>query len=575
MKRAENTGSLRWVKSDRLLALCLVPIGIFFYVFFRYSGNLPFQDDFDGLLEPVIRFARPGHFSPGGFFNLLWTQDDERRIVLDRLVAIGQYVISGELNFQVQMFIGLLTLPGMLWVLYRVVRQEELPALLVVSFALLLFHIQYYEAIFWGMIPLQHIAVYFFALITSYLLVRPKTFLLAVVTAILGIFSDVSGNFYLPVGLMLLVFQRRWRDAGVWTGIIGILVFLYFHQLEVPAYRPKLGENLKHPILVLTNFFAFSGLAFDFNGILSGTARLIPVLTLGVASWVLLTIRGWQLGRSALVGPVSSVSRLTVWGGIFHMAITMAAFAVGRAMEGVDAVLISRYKHVGFLWFILMTLLLIIPIRHRIRPVHYAGYAAGGLLICCFSYLQYLPPVDYYYKERYTDMYEWQHNRAIPSSPIYVSLRAPLDSICNEAIRNGVYRLPDPYPFEGPHVPGLPGMPVLTEASGAFITFRNGSYLRTTGRDDGAYIVLKSAHQQHILPTRQSRYSLKSWLASAGSAYYAPGFETALALVYLLEKEVYTIEILHISGSERVLFPTHTCLIKENGEVKSFTQQKP
>lgn len=570
MKRDENRQSLRWLTAEWLFALCLIPVGVFFYVFFLYSGNLPFQDDFDGMLEPAVRFARAGHLSAGGFWRLLWTQDDERRLVLSRLLAIGQYALSGQLNFQIHMFLGLLTLPGILWILYRTIRQAKLPALLLLSFALLLFHIQYYEAFLWGQIPVQQIAVYFFALLTSYLLARPKTFAFAIATAILGIFCDVNGCFYLPVGLALLVFQRRWRDAAIWTGLVGLMVFLYSYGLEVPAYRPKLGDNLKHPVSVLTNFLAFSGLAFDFNGILSGTARLIPVLVLGVATWVLAAWRGWQLSQAILSGTVISVSRLTVWGGIFHLALTMAAFAVGRTTEGLDAVLISRYKHVGFLWFILITLVALIPVKDRIRPGYYAVYAAGSLFICLFSYFQYLAPMDYYYKERYTDMYEWQHNRAIPSSPIYVSLKAPLDSICNEAVRRGVYRLPDPYPFEGTWQAGLPSMTVTAEPGTEHVSFHNDTYVRTGGRNDGAFLVLKSSREQHILPVHQHRYSVRSWLSSFGKKYYAPGFDAGLASVYLREGETYRVQILHISGKEKMLFPTRTCFIKEKGEVKSF-----
>jgi hypothetical protein len=575
MKRAENWRSFQWVTSEWLFVLCLIPIGIFFCVFFRYSGNLPFRDDFDGILEPVARFSRSGPLSLSGFIDIVWTQDDERRIVLDRLVAIGQCIITGRFSFQVQMFIGLLSVPGMLWVFYRVIRHEQLPALLLVSFALLLFNIHYYEAIFWGLIPVQQIAVYFFPLIASYFLARPKTFVFAIIAAILGIFCDVNGSFFLPAGLALLVFQRRWRDAAIWAGVVGLIVFLYFYHLEVPAYRPKLGDNLMHPLLVLTNFFAFSGLAFDFNGILSGTARIVPILALGVATWVLVAVRGWQLGRAALSGPVMSVSRLTVWGGIFHIAVTMAAFAVGRAIEGLDAVLISRYKHVGFLWIILITLLALIPLKNRARPGYYVVYAGWSLLICCFSYFQYLAPLDYYYKERYTDMYEWQHNRIIPSSPIYLSLRARLDSICNEAIQNGVYRLPDPYPFAGPYESGRDTVSIAVSSGPAYISFQNQAYIRTGKRNDGAYIILRSGQEQHILPTQQNRYSLRPWLSSFGEKYYAPGFKADFAAIYLREKEIYTLQILHISGNERTLFPTHTCLIKENGEVKSFTQQKP
>lgn len=564
---AKNKRVTTWI-----FALSALPILVFFFTFFRYAANIPFQDDYDALLEPVLKFIQQRPLTWSEFVTIVWTQDDERRIVLDRVVAIGEYLLTGTLNLRLHMFLGLLSLPGILYIVYTVIRDAKIPAVWLLISALLLFHIQYYEAIFWPMIPLQHIIVYFFAMLSAYYLYSARLihFSTAILAAVLAILSDVSGTFVLPAGLLLLVLQHRWKHAVIWSLFVGGLTALYYYQLEVPAFRPKLSDNIQHPGQILNRFLTGSGLSFDANTALPRSLQLGLIMSVGAVLWGIVIYHFVKLIIPAFSKSGVQLTRwqTALWGGIFQFGITIVALAVGRATEGVDSLLISRYKHIGFVWLILVLVLTATRLKPAYQSLFSRVWLGISLVICLFSYVQYTPPLDYYYQERYTDMRDWAHNRAIPSSPIYISIKPAVDSITVQAIRAGVYQLPAHYFFDGPYTKaGAPIALKINTSSKHSIEFTNTEFVRKSGKDNGAFVVLTSATEQRILPTRQKQYSLKSWLLSGGRNHYAKGFSYVLSAKYLKIGETYAVSVLVVDGDKKILHPPTAHLQSINNQV--------
>jgi hypothetical protein len=556
-------------KARIIILLSFIPILIFFIVFFQFVSNIPFQDDYDGLLEPVTKFVQLPHFSWSEYFKVLWTQDDERRIVIDRIVATLVYKLNGHLDLRIQMFIGLLSLVCIFFLFYTIIREAKLPLSLLICCSLLLFTIQYYEAIFWGIIPCQQIIIYFFAFLATYFLfpARLNYLLLACLFAVCATLSDVNGTFMLPVGIVLLLVQHRWKDALIWTVIVGGVVLLYYHNLTIPPFRPKLSDNIQHPGLVLKNLLVFSGLAFDANTALPPLIRIGLIMGVGLLLGAVVLYYGFWFVKPAFSRSVVRYSRweITLWGCILHLSVTMTAFAVGRALDGTDAVLISRYKYIGFIWLIFIILLMSSRLNIKQNKLFSKAWLVVSSVLFLFSYFQYIAPLDYYYKERNTDIYGWQYNRSIPSTPIYLTMRPVVDTVTVRAIRTGVYQLPEHYYFEGQPTQVAEKFPLsVTQVGGHTIAFTNDSFTRKSGKQDGAYIVLKSETQQHIIPTKQSRYSLKSFLVSLGENYYANGFTANMAAGYLTDP-IYTVSVLVIDGDKKLLYPTNYQLRSAQG----------
>ncbi|QDK79603.1 hypothetical protein EXU85_13720 [Spirosoma sp. KCTC 42546] len=553
---AKNRQTATWFS-----LLSAIPILIFFYTFFQFISNIPFQDDYDALLEPVTKFKQLTHFSWSEFVNIVWTQDDERRIVVDRLVAITTYLITSKLDLRLQAFLGLLSLLGIFYLIYTIIRDGKLPVSLVLICALLLFHIQYYETIFWAMIPLQHVIVYFFVLLSSYYLysTKPSNLIAALIIAIFAILSDVSGTFILPVGLFLLLVQHRWKHSIIWALVIGGMVFLYYQNFEVPSFRPKLSDNLQRPDLIISRILVASGVAFDANTLFPSKVRIGFIMAAGAVLWGIVIYFGFGLIKAAFnrSGILFARWESTLWGGLLHFGITLLALAVGRAIEGIDPLLISRYKHIGFIWLILIILLVASQLKTRNQVLFSKAWIVVSIGIFLFSYFYYLVPLDYYYKERYTDIYGWEYNRAIPSSPIYISVRPSVDTMTIQAIRSGVYELPKNYFFNGPYQNKKELINLSVEhVGGHTLSFTNNTFSRKFGKQNGAFIILKSDAQQQIIPTQQNRFSLKPFLLSFGRNYYATGFSGILSSKYLLPNQTYQIFVLEIDGDKKNLYPT-------------------
>jgi hypothetical protein len=553
--------------------LSALPILIFFYTFFQFISNIPFQDDYDALLEPVTKFTQLAHVSWAEFVKIVWTQDDERRIVVDRVVAILTYLLIHKLDLRLQAFLGLLSLLGIFYLIYTIIRDGHLPALLLLVCSLLLFHIQYYETMFWAMIPLQHVIVYFFVLLSSFYLYssKPLHVVLSLVIGLLAILSDVSGTFILPVGLLLLLLQHRWKHSIIWLLVIGGMVFLYYQNFAVPSFRPKLSDNLQRPDLIIGRILVASGVSVDPNTQLPPVLRVGLVMAAGTVLWGIVVYYGFILVKSAFnrSGVVLARWESTLWGGLFHFSITLLALAVGRAIEGIEPLLISRYKHIGFIWLILIILLIASKLKHRYQPVFSKAWMVMSIGIFLFSYFYYLAPIDYYYKERYTDIYGWKTSRSIPSTPIYISLRPAMDTITVQAIRTGVYQLPEHYFFEGPYQEKKSIIQLKTEHLGGHtLSFVNDSFTRKFGKENGAFVILKSEAQQQIIPTQQNRYSLKSFLFSFGQNYYAAGFSGVLTSKYLLNNQTYNVFVLEIDGDKKNIYPTNTQIETSNDSLR-------
>lgn len=85
--------------------LLVLPILGFYYLHGYWVTNTPLQDDFDGLLHPATLWqSMPQSIS--STWELLTTQDDERRVILNRLVAISITEAMGYLDFRWMKWIG-------------------------------------------------------------------------------------------------------------------------------------------------------------------------------------------------------------------------------------------------------------------------------------------------------------------------------------------------------------------------------------------------------------------------------------------------------------------------------------
>lgn len=541
--------------ANRLLQItfCAIPIALFYWAVFAMSVNVPFQDDFDGLLEPVLQLHNQD-ISLSGFWQLIFTQDDERRIVVDRLLASAIYKTTGELNLRWMIIGGAFNLLLLLWVIGRWFAGTKTSWLLFLPIPWLLFNIQFYEAVFWAMIPFQHLAVFIWAVLTIWLISRNTTTALvgAILMAILTIFADVSGNFIIIPGLLILLAQHRWKEAGVWTLTIGVIVVLYFSGLEIPDYRPKTADNLRDPIRLISVFVSLFGTWSDPGPTVPFAIRSGLALILGFSGLcfviALLAKEVRQLFENKM--PLDK-NQAFLWGSICFIAIILTVLATGRAAEGLESIFKPRYRHMYMFWIVFVYLL---AIQYRPSWFHAKnvklGVICGAVLFGINANMAYWGELDRYRKTFLADAYQWYNNRALPSSPIYLALRERVDEIYEGVYENGIYR-PENYAFAT-----LPDAPVKGEAEIEMAVLQGGLELtvkdikRGAGKDDGAYVIFRAPSGEiQILPAHNAQRPMHRFILDR--RYYYPDAQIERYVTGFFQSSEYTIEVGVIEGKNQ------------------------
>lgn len=550
------------------LLLLAVPAVLFYAFYWRYAVNVPFQDDYDALFLSLAQLLDAQ--SVGAYLNALTEQDDEHRIGLVRLVTRLVYAVRGEVDVRWVGFIGLLSLLGLLGVFGQSLRRQSLGLMALAPVSFLLFQIQPYEGIFWGMIPAQNFAVLFLALLTLFCAVRgtPGFFAWACVLGLVATFTNSNGMVVFVPGLLALLYQRRWGNALIWALVGGACAFLYLHDLVIPEFRPKLSDNLRdHPGTAALNFFSFLGQFFDPGPDFSLKKRLAVVVPAGavLVGWSLYLLVPLAWARLAGRPPAEQHRRLVNRSGLFYLAallyvlLTALVFAVGRAANGPEAPLASRYRlNVAVLLaLVYLTGLLFFnpPWRRRWQT----GFFLFSVLAWAGFYLRHWTDVSTLRREKLLDAFAWRHTRTLPTSPIYLTpaIHHNLDSLFVSAQQRGFYRFPKTFYSDlepsllaplPPTPPPAPLADMLTQ-TGDYLMAENRAFEAGSGRDDGAYLMLKSHRETHLFPTYPIRNGLLQVVTTG--RLRAPGFTSFRVLKPSLSPGTYRVGWLVVRGRQK------------------------
>lgn len=162
-----------WLSQPRLtLWLLLLPVAIFFVYFFALRYNIPWFDEFENIPYFLDRFLNATSF--GDRMAALLRPNNEHRVVYARMVVLGQYVLTGGLNFANLMLWGNAGLLLIFYLLYVALRRHEplrkqaWVGLLPVP--LLLFTAQNYLLTFTAIYTLQYLAIIMLVMLTLFVL---------------------------------------------------------------------------------------------------------------------------------------------------------------------------------------------------------------------------------------------------------------------------------------------------------------------------------------------------------------------------------------------------------------------
>lgn len=283
-----------------IISISILPILFFFYNIIISTDNIPFKDDYV-LLDSIYKMKSATSFS--AWLQAFLKQVNQHRFAFERTMMWLIYQLFGSENIKAQILIGNLFLLGIFYFFIKVFRDLKLSWLYFIPISLLLFNYSYFENATWGIAAIQNTPIIFFALLSTYLLSLQshKAFYLAILVAIITMFTSGNGLGIWIVGILFLSLQWRWKHLTIWFFVaFGVVLFYFLYDYEfIPSDRTNL---LKHPFLNIWFVLAFWGNVFFANIQHPFKIYRYPDIVLCIVTGIFLLLTmvglGWKLWTS-------------------------------------------------------------------------------------------------------------------------------------------------------------------------------------------------------------------------------------------------------------------------------------
>lgn len=239
------------------IALIVLPVLYFFILLDAHLVNIPYTDDFN-LLETVQKLRNSESFI--GMLKALFEQVNQHRFGFERIVMLIMFVLTGTVNIKTQIIIGDLFMLGIGYLFYRSLKREGISWYWFIPVPYILFNLVYFENAYWGIAALQNTPLIFFAMLTAYGLAREdeKGFRVGLIAALLTTFTSGSGLLAWIVGMIILAFQKRFKNLLWWIAAsVAVLLFYFFFDYR---FVSSPGEKVwNHPFFNAIFVMAFWG----------------------------------------------------------------------------------------------------------------------------------------------------------------------------------------------------------------------------------------------------------------------------------------------------------------------------
>ncbi len=492
--------------------LLLLPILVFGWYFFALRFNIPWFDEYENIPFFLTRFVDATTWSAR--IEALLRPNNEHRLLYQRLVVYGQYLLTGGINFNGLMLWGNLGLVVILYLFYRTLRRQGLPLVYLLPVPPVLFIAQNYLLTFTALYTLQYLAIIMLAFGTLYWLANNtgRSFAGAALLGVFSTFSMGNGLLLWPAGAAILLCQRQWLRLAIWICIGAGAVWGYFYGYPVQQGNTEgFAFVTAHPFQTIGGFLIYAGSLLD----------LLPAWPLQTRTWL------------PLAGGLLLVSFLTVWtirvllrsltqrrpvlthfdgfmlGCVLFLLANTLLIAFFRIRFGFMMVLWSSYRtYILVLWAV--TYLILIrslsePNRMRFMPVAWLMFTA----ICVVSYITYLPEAIDRRHNMQGLTFNQRYSRIGLGGSRNSGLARFIENLTTEMERRGWYSLPEPALASGETqllgpVRDTVNAPVMTLASTPeYVTVQSDDPGYRTDLNHETYLVFKSSAYTYVMSTRR------------------------------------------------------------------------
>ncbi|ADB38562.1 hypothetical protein Slin_2544 [Spirosoma linguale DSM 74] len=547
-----------------------LPILFFAFVWQYYAVNIPKWDDH--ALRAFLFYSDQEPTLTGKIYQL-FRQHNEHRIVYDRLITRLDYSLFGKLNFVHLMLVGNLSLVGLLLVFVAALRRSmpgRTTALYALPISLLLFNLSQWENMYWGMAALQNFSVVLWVLAAFYFLSYTRLWGLALVSATLATLTSGNGLIVWPIGFVILALRlpayvpatgrQLYRPLLGWLAGAALVIGLYFTGFEKPdgiAYvKPGLTDLLK-------GWFAVLGAAAEALPVRTPLRTCILLGAVLFAAIVYVIVKTLWTNR-VLIGKVFSglvtrntnvlktekvmaSSTLFFWSSAAFILGTTLVVAWARTGFGVNLLITSRYKMYSLTGLSLVYFYTVANLPGRLARWWMMGSILSSCVFAGLTYYAFLDETIWWRHWLTTNQFNWTYttNRPVTSS----------DSISQKYTPStpAFYDAALPVLFGPAQQPALDLK--LTEINGGF-SIESATFPFQGLRDEGAYVVARSAKRTYLFPVWQNQQSVLAARFKPASVF-TNGFKATL-LDLELDAGSYRLFVLKVTSPTTFsLYPTN------------------
>jgi hypothetical protein len=350
------------------LFLITLPALIFYALLFRTVVSLPILDDYQIILDTTDHICTTHGLLPR-LAIVLNSQHNGYKLVFENIVVWSMYSITGHIHMLALVVLGnafaLLIFLTVVWMAREIEPDRVTRLFTLAPVAYLVLQLQYASS------SLQHLAVIAFSLLAIYLLsARAKgAFAGGCIAMVLAVASSPNGFFLAPVGVGLLVQEKRWRDAAIWAGLFApVLGFYLFRYAPAPAGASGGSQGAAallhiHPVYILS----FVG---------ASAARYASVLPSVLLGFVLCGVFGFAIQRRYFR------QNPAVFYSMLFILINAVAVSFLRSDSGVAQSLASRYRTYSNLMLAFSYIFLVENVVPRARHARaHARVVAAALVL--------------------------------------------------------------------------------------------------------------------------------------------------------------------------------------------------
>ncbi|GAB2532703.1 hypothetical protein GCM10027085_24520 [Spirosoma aerophilum] len=419
----------------------------------KYAVNVPWFDDIDAFLGFTLAYLDSATLSDK-IYNI-FVPNNEHRIVVAKLITLGMYYLTGQVNFRWLILIALLFILGTLILFSQVFRSIRVSWLLFVPVPFLMLQPQYYLTSLWSIPGLQHPVVICLTLSSLYLLTQSgKTqFAGAVVMQVLATLSMSNGLMGWVAGGIVLALHKKWYKLAGWIAGSVVAVVLYFYNFQSAGRTgDSLAYSFAHPVQAFSAFFTFTGGLFDFVPFVNTNWRYALPTAGGMMLAAIVLVLLYRMNRGLWQATAQRVDdglrkrRLFFSGAYVFLYGNAAIIALLRLRYGYNVMVVSNYM----IYPAMLTALVYLNVLSECATMQaqhrsFRVGLIGGLVIWVFAYGYYLPKAAFRKQMLLTSAMNQKHADIGLGATWGTPFASIASSMMRKSVERGIYHYPESY----------------------------------------------------------------------------------------------------------------------------------